>query len=307
MDLQGKKVIVFGGAGFIGYNLCNALWARGAEVTVFDRSVVPTRKDMRCIQGDFFDDEQLKRAVQGQDMLVHAICTINPGLSITDYMRGYEKDFVQSARLCDLAYQSGKRLLFLSSGGTVYAGKRTPLQEDDPKEPINHYGSLKLCVEDMMQAFIHAGADFRIARIANAYGPGQDYRKGVGFIDAAIKKALNHEPIEIWGDGSIVRDYIYIDDICHMLCDVLAYDGTDRIMNIGTGKGVSQHEIIEMLRQCLGDVDVRYLSARSIDRQNLVLDTARYEHHFAFRPRSIRCGLNAYMAWLQHCSSPNTM
>lgn len=298
MDLQGKKVIVFGGAGFIGHNLCSALVVRGAEVTVFDRSVVPTCKDIRCIQGDFFDDQQLERAVQGQDMLVHAICTINPGSSVTDYMRGYERDFVQSARLCDLAYQSGKRLLFLSSGGTVYGGKCTPLREDDPKEPINHYGSLKLCVEDMMQAFMHAGADFRIARIANAYGPGQDYRKGVGFIDAAIKKALKHEPIEIWGDGSIVRDYIYIDDICHMLCDVLAYDGTDRIMNIGTGKGVSQHDVIRLLRKYAPDIAVKYLPHRSVDKESFVLDIALYKKNFSFGPRSFPEGFHHYYTWL---------
>lgn len=298
MDLQGKKVIVFGGAGFIGHNLCSALAARGAEVTVFDRSVVPTCQDMRCIQGDFFDDRQLERAVQGQDMLVHAICTINPGSSVTDYMRGYERDFVQSARLCDLAYQSGNRLLFLSSGGTVYGGKRTPLREDDPKEPINHYGSLKLCVEDMMQAFMHAGADFRIARIANAYGPGQDYRKGVGFIDAAIKKALKHEPIEIWGDGSIVRDYIYIDDICHMLCDVLAYDGTDRIMNIGTGKGVSQHDVIRLLRKYIPDIAVEFLPHRSVDKESIVLDMALYKKNFSFVPRSFPEGFHHYYTWL---------
>ena len=298
MDLQGKKVIVFGGAGFIGRSLCGALAKYGAAVTAFDRESIPECETIRCIQGDFFDDNQLKAAVCDQDMIVHAICTINPGSSVEHYMRGYEKDFVQSAKLCDLAFRQGKRLLFLSSGGTVYGSKSTPLTEDDPKCPINHYGSLKLCTETMIQTFIHAGADFRIARIANAYGPGQDYRKGVGFIDAAIKKALRGEPIEIWGDGSIVRDYIYIDDICHMLCDVLTSDGKERVYNIGTGEGVSQQKIIEYLSDRFPNIEARYLPARAIDIHHLVLNMERYHASFSYHPRSLKCGLKEYLAWL---------
>lgn len=299
MELSGKKVIVFGGGGFIGRCLCETLVERGVEVTAFDRELSAVPESVRCIQGDFFDERQLAQAIQGQDMIVHAICTINPGSSVEQYMRGYEKDFVQSARLCDLAFRQGKRLLFLSSGGTVYASKNRPLAEDDPKTPINHYGSLKLCVENMMQAFVHAGADFRIARIANAYGPGQDYRKGVGFVDAAIKKAMRGETIEIWGDGNIVRDYIYIDDICHMLCDVLAHDGEVRIFNIGTGEGVSQRQVVEVLCTKYGNVDACYKEPRAIDARYLVLNCNRYREMFSHRPRKIKQGIENYISWLQ--------
>ena len=299
MDLQGKKVIVFGGAGFIGRALCSVLAKYGAAVTAFDRDLIPECETIRCIQGDFFDDAQLKSAVYDQDIIVHAICTINPGSSVDHYMRGYEKDFVQSAKLCDLAFRQGKRLLFLSSGGTVYGSKSTPLTEGDPKCPINHYGSLKLCIETMIQTFIHTGADFRIARIANAYGPGQDYRKGVGFIDAAIKKALTGESIEVWGDGSIIRDYIHIDDICHMLCDVLMYDGDEHTFNIGTGEGVSQQQIVEMVRDILVEAEVRYLPARAIDNHCLVLNIDRYCRCFSYRPRYVRQGLKEYVTWLE--------
>ena len=298
MDLQGKKVIVFGGAGFIGRALCSALAKYGAAVTAFDRDPIPECETIRCIQGDFFDDAQLKAAACDQDLIVHAICTINPGSSVEHYMRGYEKDFVQSAKLCDLAFRQGKRLLFLSSGGTVYGSKSTPLTEDDPKCPINHYGSLKLCIETMIQTFIHAGADFRIARIANAYGPGQDYRKGVGFIDAAIKKALTGETIEVWGDGSIVRDYIHIDDICHMLCDVLMYDGEEHTFNIGTGEGISQKEILSLIAHRIAEIKITYSLHRIIDTPVVILDTERYQKRFAFKPRDISTGVYDYLEWL---------
>jgi len=293
-----KKIVVFGGAGFIGRRMCDALANRGAAVTAFDKGSMEVNERLRCLQGDFFNESDVEAAIDGQDMIVHAICTIAPGTSVTHYMRGYEKDFVQTAKLCDMAFRQGKRLLFISSGGAIYASQTKPLKEDDPKAPINHYGSLKMCVEHMMQAFIHAGADFRIARVANAYGPGQDYRKGVGFIDAAIKKALQGEPIEVWGDGSIVRDYIHIDDICHMLCDVLAYDGGERVFNVGTGSGVSQQQIIEMVRGIFPKTEVRYLPARTIDVHHLVLDIDRYNHCFDYRPQMINQGLKDYVAWL---------
>lgn len=300
MELSGKKVIVFGGGGFIGRHLCETLVERGAEVTAFDRELSAVPESVRCIQGDFFDERQLAQAIQGQDMIVHAICTINPGSSVERYMQGYEKDFVQSARLCDVAFRQGKRLLFLSSGGTVYASKNRPLVEDDPKKPINHYGSLKLCVENMMQAFMHAGADFRIARIANAYGPGQDYRKGVGFVDAAIKKAMRGETIEIWGDGNIVRDYIYIDDICHMLCDVLAHDGEVRVFNIGTGEGVSQRQVVEVLKEHIPGAAVNFLPGRTVDKKETVLDIACYKKKFSFTPRNFSEGFQKYFVWLSN-------
>ncbi len=149
-----------------------------------------------------------------------------------------------------------------------------------------------------MHAFMHAGADFRIVRIANAYGPGQDYRKGVGFIDAAIKRALHGETIEIWGNGNIVRDYIYIDDICPMLSDVLAYDGEEHTFNIGTGRGISQHTVISLLRKYIPDVTVEFLPQRNVDMENIVLDTSLYRKIFTYVPRTFLQGFHDYFTWL---------
>ena len=88
-----------------------------------------------------------------------------------------------------------------------------------------------------------------IARISNPYGPGQDFNKGVGFIDAAIKKTIRGEKIEIWGDGNNVRDYIYIDDVCRMLISLFNYQGNYDTFNISSNTGTSQRDIIRMLEE----------------------------------------------------------
>lgn len=301
MKLQGKRVVVLGGNGFIGSRLIDHLAAQDAEVVSFDLNPpqAPT-SDIQYLIGDFFDTSQLLSAVEGADCIVHAVSTINPGTSQTQYLRGYTRDFAQTAVLCDYAWKHQQRLLFLSSGGTVYGQKDTPMKEDDPKCPINHYGSVKLCIETMMQTFMQIGADFHIARIANPFGPGQDFEKGVGFVDAAVKCAINHVPLEIWGDGSIVRDYIFIDDVCHMLMDVMKNEGIYRIFNIGSGIGIGQMEIVQMLQKGIGQVEVRFLPRRTIDVPQVVLDTSRYRSQFMFRPRTFVEGLNSYVAWLRN-------
>ena len=122
---------------------------------------------------------------------------------------------IESIRLFSYLLGTKKKLIFLSSGGTVYGNQKIqPIKEDVMALPINHYGNVKLCIENTMRVFnTQMHSKMLIARISNPYGPGQDFNKGVGFIDAAIKKAMLGDVLEIWGNGDTVRDYIYIDDV----------------------------------------------------------------------------------------------
>jgi UDP-glucose 4-epimerase len=114
-----------------------------------------------------------------------------------------------------------------------------------------------------------------VARISNPYGPGQDYHKGVGFIDAAIKHAIAGETIEIWGDGNVVRDYIYIDDVCRMLYALMDYHGDLEVFNISSNTGTSQNDIVEILKRKFPQVDVVYKPGRSVDARKIILDNTR--------------------------------
>ena len=198
-----KKILIIGGNGFIGTNLSKELAEQGYDVTSFDLAEPLCRNDkVKYISGDFFNDDTLEKITDDAEVIIHAISTVNPGNSNIRYMTGYERDFIQTVKLCSMVTEKKLKMIFLSSGGTVYGNQTVqPILEDVRPQPINHYGNIKLCIENTIRTFnTQLHTKMLIARISNPYGPGQDYSKGVGFIDAALKKAIRGENIEIWGE-----------------------------------------------------------------------------------------------------------
>ncbi len=297
-----KKILVLGGNGFICNNLIKHLNNSGNEVYSFDL-IVPEKKieGVTYIGGDFFDDALLKNIVKDMDVIYHGICTLNPGNSNEKYMRGYERDFLQTVKLCDMVRNNDTKLIFLSSGGTVY-GKQSvlPIHETALPEPINHYGNLKLTTENTLMVFgVQNNMDVVIARIANPYGPGQDYKKGVGFIDAAIRCALTNTTLTVWGDGNIIRDYIYIDDVCKSLCYVGLNPMKYRRINISNGVGYTQNEIISIVKQHIPSINVQYEHARKIDVEKVILDNKRLKKVYPFETVGIEMGISKYINYLR--------
>ena len=273
-----KKALIIGGNGFIGSNLARMLADSGYSVTSFDIAEPPRRDDrVRYVMGDFFDDNVLAGVIKEQDIIYHALSTINPGNSNEKYMMGYGRDFIQTVKLFNMIKDTDTKLIFLSSGGTVYGDQEIqPSKEDTLARPINHYGNVKLCIENTLRVFdIQAKSKMMIARISNPYGPGQDYNKGVGFIDAVIKKTLAGQTIEVWGDGEIIRDYIYIDDVCSMLVGLASYEGGYNLFNISSGTGTSQNRILEIVKSIDSNVKYEYKPARSVDVRKIILDNSR--------------------------------
>lgn len=305
--MKKTKVLVLGGNGFIGSNLCNFLVKKNIEVFSFDINYPKImNKNINYIQGDFFDDESLLSAINDIDFIYHAISTIIPGNSNERYMNGYGKDFMQTIKLCELIKDTKTKMIFLSSGGTVYGRQEIqPIKESAMAQPINHYGNVKLCIENTIRIFnLQLHTKNLIARIANPYGPGQDYTKGVGFIDAAIKNMLNGHAIEIWGDGNIIRDYIYIDDVCEMLYFLMHYNGGEEVFNISSNVGVSQNQIIEILKELHGEsnVNVIYKEARSVDVPQIILDNKKIIELNKNEIYNIHDGINAYYNFILNCS-----
>lgn len=295
------KILVLGGNGFIGSNLCKCLVKCGYDVYSFDMTV-PQRKsdEIHYIEGDFFDDYVLSKITEGMDVIFHGICTLNPGNSQDKYLLGYERDFIQTVKLCSIVEKNQAKLIFLSSGGTVYGKQeRQPIPEDTPTVPINHYGNLKLCIENLIRTFnTHIDNKMIIARISNPYGPGQDYHKGVGFIDAALKRAIEGNPIEIYGDGNTIRDYIYIDDVCRMLASFVTYSGEHEVFNISSAKGTSQKEILRIIKTLVPEFEIVYTAERSVDVKKIILDNSRYMKEFPTELIGLKEGIQRYYNYL---------
>ena len=294
-------MLIIGGAGFIGSNLSRHLIESDMEVYCFDM-VRPERNidGVKYICGDFFDDYTLEQVLDGIDYVVHALSTVNPGNSNEKYLQGYERDFIQTIKLCKMIMERKIRMIFLSSGGTVYGNQEIqPIDEDTLPRPINHYGNVKLCIENTIRTFNYqAHTKILIARISNPYGPGQDFRKGVGFIDAALKKSINGEKIEIWGDGMNVRDYIHIDDVCRMMISLFSYQGEYDTFNISSNKGTSQRDIIQLLVKMGLQPQVEYLSARSVDAKKIILKNERIMQIHEMPLIPIGLGIENYYHWL---------
>lgn len=296
-----KKVLIIGGNGFIGSNLSNCLIKHKYEVYSFDIQL-PRLKvdDVNYIVGDFFDDECLEKAITGMDVIIHSLSTVNPGNSNERFMQGYSRDFVQSVKLFDMCIKKHIKVIFLSSGGTVYGIQdEQPIKETALPAPINHYGAVKLCIENVMRTFnIQLHTKMLIARISNPYGPGQDFHKGVGFVDASLKKTLRNETIEIWGDGNVVRDYIYIEDVCEMLCSLIEYDGDEEVFNLSSNEGMSLNDIIEEIKLLGLNPNVVYKPARSVDVPKVILDNSKIMKVHSMKIRTFREGLKLFYHYL---------
>lgn len=299
--MEKNKVLIIGGNGFLGANICRHLVRKGYDVYSFDIAR-PEKKEIGItyIKGDFFDDVCLQNAIKGMDLIIHSLSTVNPGNSNQRYMQGYSRDFVQTVKLCSMIIDTQTQFIFLSSGGTVYGNQEhMPVNEDCFPLPINHYGSVKLCIESVIRTFnTQLHKKMRIARISNPYGPGQDYLKGVGFVDAAIKKALKHETIEIWGDGEVVRDYIYIDDVCKMIEALISYQGDIEVFNISSCEAITPNIVLENLREFGLEVDVVYKAARSVDVPKIVLDNSRIKAIYKEDILSFTGGIKKYLTYL---------
>ncbi len=300
--MDGLNVLIIGGNGFIGSNLGRILSDRGWKVTSFDIARPPvTDPRVEYVMGDFFDDNVLAEVIKGRDVIYHALSTINPGNSNDKYMMGYGRDFIQTIKLFDMLKETDTKLIFLSSGGTVYGNQEIqPIKEEATANPINHYGNVKLCIENTLKVFdIQAKSKMMIARISNPYGPGQDHKKGVGFIDAVIRRTLAGEPVEVWGDGENIRDYIYIDDVCNMLGNLASYEGTETTFNVSSNEGTSMKKILEIVKSIDDSVKVEYKPARSVDVRKIILDNSKIMSLYSMELMGIEEGIKSVYKYLK--------
>lgn len=297
-----QKIMILGGNGFLGQNLGQYALSQNDEVYSFDRRLPEKKNDgINYIEGDFFNDDTLFSTLEQMDVIYDAICTINPGNSEELYKKAYEEEFPQHIKLISWISEHNKKLVFLSSGGTVYGvQEKQPIGEDCPTKPINHYGSLKLCIENVIKTFnVNSDNKMRIARISNPYGCGQDFRGGVGFIDATLKSAISGKELVVYGDGSIVRDYIYIDDVARLLYSLSLYDGCEEVFNISTGVGTAQNEVIDIVKHIYPDLKIKYIEPRKVDLQKVILDNSKITNEFPGDLVKLEDGIGRYSSFLK--------
>jgi len=291
LSISGLKVLVLGGGGFLGTHLVDGLLKSGVSVRVFDRSKpAPTamRDGLEIFSGNFVDGSGLEAALQGVDLVYHMISTTVPSTSNADPIADVQSNLVGSLRLLQLM-QTAKvnRIVYVSSGGIVYGNPhRVPVPETHPLQPLCSYGVVKVAFEHYLHAYtsLH-GLVANVLRVSNPYGTHQHHIGVQGVIPTFIDRLKKGEPIEIWGDGSVVRDYIYVDDVVSALLKAgrCMQSGT---YNIGSGVGHSLRDVLRILCEQTGfNADVRYMPQRKFDVQRVYLDITKAQQELDWRPQ----------------------
>lgn len=203
-----------------------------------------------------------------------------------------------------LALEAGvKKVIFVSSGGTVYGEPtQVPIPETHATDPVCSYGIAKLAIEKYLALFHHLhGLDYTVLRLANPFGEGQRTHASQGAIAVFLGKVLRDEPIEIWGDGSVVRDYIHVADVVQALLAALEPSTQEHVFNIGSGRGHSLNEVLDTIEKITGRVAIRkYLPGRGFDVPLSVLNIDRAKNVLGWAPAvGFEEGVERFVKWMQ--------
>ncbi|HLE82490.1 MAG TPA: NAD-dependent epimerase/dehydratase family protein [Dehalococcoidia bacterium] len=254
------------------------------------------------IPADIGDRSTLQGILTSGDVVIHLANSGNPTTSEQDRVRDIEENLIATLHLLESCAEKGvEKFIFASSGGTVYGVPQVlPIPEVHPTNPISAHGAMKLAIEKYVQVYgAQFGLKYVILRCANAYGPGQTGASGQGIIGRAIQVALQDEPLELWGSGSAVRDFIFVEDVAEAF--VLAAIGTASIevVNIGTGKGTSIAEVIDLVGRAVGrPVQVVHLPGRQFDVPGNLLDIRKAKALLDWEPRTaLEEGIKRCHAW----------
>lgn len=304
------RVLVLGGDGFIGWHVVQSLVNAGHEVTVFGRKGARQRNDRaQYVTGDLADPVALSKALTGCGAVYHLISTTVPATAELDPVADVQGNLVGTlGLLAEMRQQSIRRLVFMSSGGTVYGiPQAVPIPETHPLAPIGSYGIVKVAIEGYIAREIRHGLLPVVLRTANAYGP-QHSKPGVlGFINTLLHCMHHGKPFQLMGDGRVVRDFLHVHDLADLCLRALAAREPVTV-NAGSGQGHSLREVIALAEQVTGQApDLVASPSRSIDAPVSVLDIRRAGEVFGWAPRiGLREGLANTWAWVRGQVRPET-
>lgn len=308
MDLLANTVLILGGFGFIGTNLIEEILKRGNyEIIVFEAKNIEIQnpdliKDVKLYYGDFHNEKEYEIIFQENQVttVINLIGTTVPSISNENIIYDIESNLVNTIKLLNLMRKYNiNNIVFPSSGGTVYGVSQKEHKETDPTAPICSYGIMKLAIEKYLYLYNYLyGINYLIIRPSNPFG---EYHKSTqqGLINVVLEKILEGETIEIWGDGSVVRDYIYVKDLVILIVDLIEKGIQNEIINVGSGCGYSINEILDIIRKVIGDFPLKYMGSREVDVPHLILNIDKLRSFFDFNLIGVEEGIKKTFDWLK--------
>lgn len=294
--MASPRCLVLGANGFIGSHVVDALAELGCFVRCFDRyktdDIIFANKqhhDIEIYRGDFLSRTSLEEALDGIEYVFHFISTTNPIISENDPMIDIDTNIRMSVELFEACAEKGiKKIIFASTGGTIYGNVDTnePISEKTCPKPVSPYAIGKLTIENYLRYFKRKHSlNYVVLRISNPYGPRQNTLAGQGVILTFLEKIKNGLPIMVYGDGSMVRDYIYIEDVARMIVGSFEKDNQADVYNIGAGDGSSINDIVTIIESVTGvKPTTEHKPTPSTFVQSIVLDSSLFTSEFSIKP-----------------------
>lgn len=301
-----SNILFIGGAGFIGSSIIKCMLATNTSknIYVIEPSFANVSRldnlNVTIYRGDLSNFDFMESIIHKNkiDTIVHLVSTLIPGSGYEDYKREIQNISFPTLRLTQLCCELGIKFVYFSSGGTVYGNRQEPIpfKETDERNPISYYGLTKLMIENNI-LFEHRtqGLQYLIVRPSNPYGHGQALNGKQGLIAVALGKILSGGTIEIWGDGSSVRDYIYIDDLSDIINQLISREVINTIVNVGCGVGYSVNQILDITKSIVEEpVNVQYKPARSADVSTMILSTEKMNEYVDIQITPLREGIRKF-------------
>ncbi len=297
-------ILVLGAGGFVGRHLVRALAQRGEKVIAASRR--PAHFELASVQsivGELSEPADFMPLVARSRAVVHLASRSTPGSSAGNPIAELQNNLRPTLALLQALQDKPQTdLLYLSSGGSLYATTDDAAAETAPVLPRSYHGAAKIAAEHFIAAWcLQYGSAATVVRPSNIYGPGQTERAGFGIIPTVLGKTIRSEPVTVWGDGSAVRDYLYIDDFVALCTSILAAPmpaGTCTL-NAASGVGVSIHDLLLAIEAVTGKRLLRIHDAsRAVDATRVVMDPTLANRRYGWAPTtSLREGLRQTWNW----------
>jgi UDP-glucose 4-epimerase len=300
------KILVLGGCGFIGSHVVDRLLAAGQSLRVLDRAPERFRPPLAGVEyvfGDYSENTILVEALVDIDVVLHLVSATVPGTAAIDPKGDVAKNLVPTIGLLEtLRTLRIPKLVYLSSGGAVYGiPELVPTPENHSLRPTSSYGIVKVAIENYIQMYgVNEGLATTIIRPSNPYGPRQGHMGIQGVVATFLNRLRERETLQVWGDGSVIRDYIYITDLADLVVSAVLSRQTG-VYNAGSGTGISINEVISTLEKVTGrNADIDYRPVRAVDVPRSILDIESARLGLGWEPQTAFAeGVRLHWDWIK--------
>ena len=294
------NVVVFGASGFVGRNVVRRL-AEGHKVLASDMVEGPLPEGVSFVKTDITDYESVRKTIEGSDVVAH-LAASSLTRSLDSPLLNAKVNLLGTVNILEVCRDVGvKKLIYSSASSLVGDVLYNPVDEEHPAHPKTPYAVTKLASEHYIRVYNEIyGLNYLVFRFFNLYGPYQ-YPEGGGLVPSMFKRVLAKQPVIVFGDGSAVRDFIYVEDVAEFYGKAIEMDVKNEIVNMGTGQGSSIMDIIKAVGEITGvQPIIEYKPQRKGEISNFVADTAKLEKLFGALPRvGLRDGLQRTYEWFK--------